>query len=173
MSWASPVSGARTGNALTAAGNAARTRATPATTSHRRHLSRRTTVTRNTMPREPVRLRPAVRAGATFAVPAEGAGGPASVRGRLVHRQPHLEAGVAGLRRDADVAAMAIDHDPVRDVQAQPGALADRLRGEERLEDPLPQLGRDARPGVTDLDEYPVAIAGGTQGAGTLAVHLL
>ena len=42
-----------------------------------------------------------------------------------------------GTRLDPQVAAVALDDDALRDVEAEAGALADRLGGEERLEDPL------------------------------------
>ena len=66
---------------------------------------------------------------------------PPSVRRAFGQREAHDEAGVAGHGLDRQVAAVPRDDDAIRDVQAQPGALADRLGGEERLEDALPDLG--------------------------------
>src|SRR3712207_8739680 len=51
-------------------------------------------------------------------------------------REAYLEARVPRHRLDPEVAAVALGDDAVRDVQPQAGPLADRLRGEERLEDP-------------------------------------
>ena len=74
-------------------------------------------------------------------------------------REPDLEAGVAGLGLHLDVAVVPVHDDPPADVQAEAGALADALGGEERLEDPVPDLGRDAGPGVADLDQHAVPVA--------------
>src|SRR2546423_14549539 len=87
-----------------------------------------------------------------------------SVGRRLGQRKPDLEPGVPRLGEDPDVAAVTVDHDPVRDVQAQPGALADRLGGEEGLEDAWPDLLRDPRPGVADLDQDVAVLPRRTQG---------
>ena len=64
-----------------------------------------------------------------------------------------------GTEIDLEVAVVLVDHDPPGDVQAEPGALADRLGGEERLEDPVPDVLRDAGAGVADLDEQTVVVA--------------
>ena len=45
-----------------------------------------------------------------------------------------------GLENDPQVAVVSFDRDPPGDVQPEPGALADGLGGEERLEDPLAEL---------------------------------
>ena len=48
--------------------------------------------------------------------------------------------------------AVVLD-DSMGDAQAEAGAYSDALGGEERLEDPLEVLRRDARAGVRDLDD--------------------
>ena len=58
---------------------------------------------------------------------------------------------VPGVGLDLDRAAVLLD-DPVADREAQPGPLADRLGGEERVEDPLADRRVDAAAGVGDLD---------------------
>src|SRR5690606_31260508 len=73
---------------------------------------------------------------------------------------------------DGDVAAVPVDHDPVAHVQPEAGAVPDRLRGEERLEDPAAHVGWDARPGVADLDEHALVVdAAGAHGEGAAAAH--
>src|SRR5215471_13646214 len=56
---------------------------------------------------------------------------------------------------------MPADDDAPADVQPKAGALANWLGGEERLEDPLPDVGGYARPGVTDIDHKLVAVQRG------------
>src|SRR6185295_4062508 len=51
--------------------------------------------------------------------------------------QAHDEAGVAWVRLHRDVAAVLLHDDSPREVQAEAGALAERLGGEERREDPV------------------------------------
>ena len=46
-------------------------------------------------------------------------------------------------------------------AEAEPGALADFLGGEERLEDRVDMIGRDAGAGIGDRDRNEVAAAGG------------
>ena len=53
---------------------------------------------------------------------------------RSAERQHHLEAGVPGLGLEPQLAAVP-DDDPLGDVEAEAGALADRLRREEGVED--------------------------------------
>ena len=60
---------------------------------------------------------------------------------RPFQRQADLERRPTGPGVDADVAVVLLDDDAPGDVQAKPGALADGLGGEERLED-----ARRARP---------------------------
>src|SRR4029453_11439943 len=69
-------------------------------------------------------------------------------------RQQHLEAGVARGRGELQVAAVALHHDPPADVEAQAGALADRLGGVERLEDVGGDRLGDASATVADLDQH-------------------
>src|SRR5216683_6811719 len=53
-------------------------------------------------------------------------------------RQPHPEPRVTGRRLERQVPVMLVHHDPPRDVEPEPGALAHRLGGEERLEYTVP-----------------------------------
>src|SRR5580692_10630574 len=60
-------------------------------------------------------------------------------------RQPYRElAVVADLAVHGDVAAMLLRDDVVGDRQAETGAFAGRLGGEERLEQLVPDVGRYA-----------------------------
>ncbi len=77
--------------------------------------------------------------------------------GSLVARQVDLEHGALVRRAvDKDEAAGLLD-DAVDRRQAEPGAGADLLGREERLEDALDVLLRDADPGIGDLDQHVVA----------------
>ena len=67
-----------------------------------------------------------------------------------------------GAWRQLDAPAVRA-HDPLRDRQPEPGALADVLGGEERIEDLGRQLGRHARPGVAHAHAHAVAVAAGTR----------
>ncbi len=78
-----------------------------------------------------------------------------------------------GSERDGQVAVVLVHDDPPGDVQPQPGALADRLGGEERLEDPRDDVGRDARAGVADLDLRRVVASPGPEGERAVAAHRL
>src|SRR5215218_1383181 len=78
--------------------------------------------------------------------------------GALGRGQQDPEPGVAGFGDEPDVTVVLVDHDPVGDVQAKAGALANRLGGEERLEDPVPDVLRDAGAGVANLDADQVAV---------------
>src|SRR5437870_10822715 len=80
--------------------------------------------------------------------------------GGLVDGEEDPEAGVAGRRLDANVAVVTAYDDAVADVESEAGAPADVLGGEERLEDARPQLGRDARAGVANLDDDAVLVPG-------------
>src|SRR5690348_451518 len=63
-------------------------------------------------------------------------------------RQIDMEGGSrARAARYSDLAAVG-RNDPVHDRQAKPGAFAHVLGGEERLEDALQHVGRDAASGV-------------------------
>src|SRR3712207_6817638 len=71
-----------------------------------------------------------------------------------------------------DLAAMPPDHDAPGDVEAEPGAPADLLRREERLEDAGPDLARHPGPRVADLDHHAViAHAPGPHREGAAATH--
>src|SRR6266702_5763335 len=85
--------------------------------------------------------------------------------------QPHLETGVAGLRLHLEIPVMLVHDDPPRDVEAQAGALTDRLGGEERLEDPAGDVGWHARSGVTELDQHLIAVERGPHGERAGPVH--
>src|SRR5262249_28698379 len=52
---------------------------------------------------------------------------------------------------------MLLGHDVVADREAETGPLAGRLGGEERLEQPVTQFGRDADAVVADADLHGVA----------------
>jgi Phospholipase_D-nuclease N-terminal/Short C-terminal domain len=65
---------------------------------------------------------------------------------------------------------VALDDDLPADVEPQAGALADRLGGVEGLQDVGGGLG-DAGAVVADLDQDPVAVAGGARGQPAGAVH--
>src|SRR5262249_58519861 len=79
---------------------------------------------------------------------------------RASERQQDAEPGVTQAGLDADVAVVLVDHDAVRDVQAQPGPLADRLGREERLGRPRPPRRRDPRARVRRPPPDPCARAG-------------
>ena len=78
---------------------------------------------------------------------------------------------LAQFRRDGDIAAgLAREAEDLR--KAEPGALADRLGGEEGLEHAVEMLGRDAAAGVGDADAD--IIAGGQIGVlGFLQGHVV
>src|SRR5215469_7913974 len=77
---------------------------------------------------------------------------------RAAEGKAYEEMRVAGHRLDAQVAVVAADDDTPADIQPEAGALADRLGGEERLEDPLLDVGGHARPRVTDIDQKLVTV---------------
>src|SRR5690606_4024144 len=75
---------------------------------------------------------------------------------RLPYRQHDAERRALPRRAVHVDAAMVLVDDAVGDRQAQPGAAADRLGGEERVEDALLQVGRDAAAAVLELDPHVV-----------------
>jgi len=78
----------------------------------------------------------------------------------LRRRQRHAKRGaLAGRALDRDLAAQLAD-DAVTDRQPQPGPDADRLGGEEGIEDARLDLGGDAVSGIADLDGDPTASRG-------------
>ena len=97
-----------------------------------------------------LRSRPAAALGRVrgFAPAAVSALCSAMWRGRKMRKVGAL----ADLRIAIDEAAGLLD-DAVDHRQAEPGALADFLGGEERLEDLLDHLGRNAACRCLDLDQ--------------------
>ncbi len=80
--------------------------------------------------------------------------------GRGGARQHDPELGeFAGLGLDLDRAAVLLDDDVVAEREAETGAFAGRLGGEERIEDLVAHLGRDAGAVIADADLDPVAEA--------------
>src|SRR3954468_24964234 len=70
-----------------------------------------------------------------------------------------MEHGPGGPAVEGDRAAVALLDDAAAGVQAEAGAAADLLGGEERLEDPV-LVGRgDARPVIADVDLRAVTVA--------------
>ena len=92
------------------------------------------------------------------------AGGSESRADLVLERQEHRELGEhVGLRVDGDQAAVQLDQ-AARDVEAEAGRVGAgggvvlrRLRVEERLEDPLPVLLRDADAVVAHAQARPAA----------------
>jgi len=78
------------------------------------------------------------------------------------HGQRHAGAGpAAGRGIELDAPAM-LRHDPAADREAEARTLPGRLRAEERLEESLAQLGRDAGTIVFDLDDDRVLLCART-----------
>src|SRR5262249_31710017 len=88
----------------------------------------------------------------------------------LRQRQPHLKAGFAGLRLEADFPVVFSD-DAVDRVQPQSGAFALRFRGEKGVEDAPLDFRRNARPVVNDLDQNVVRFGRGMNPQVSPAVH--
>ena len=83
---------------------------------------------------------------------------------RAREREAHREDGAAVRQAvGADLAAVLLD-DLVADREPEPGALADRLGGEERVEDPADDVGRDAGAGVADARTAVASSAPGLDG---------
>ena len=76
----------------------------------------------------------------------------------LGERKRDAKLGSARARLDLDLAVVVADQAP-DDVEAQAGALPDRLGGEERIEDALADLGRDAGSVVDDADDDALPLA--------------
>src|SRR5215470_2235679 len=66
---------------------------------------------------------------------------------------------------------MPADDDAPADVQPEPGALAYRLGGKKRLEDPRLYLSGYAWPRVTDVDEKLVLVERGPDGQRAVPGH--
>src|SRR5215472_14923601 len=73
-------------------------------------------------------------------------------------RQRHAELRVPGAGLDLDL-SLVPDHDAPRDVEAETGALADRLRREERIEDALANLRGQSRSIVCDAHDDGLTLA--------------
>ena len=71
--------------------------------------------------------------------------------------KPDLETGPTRLGMHLDAPAVLLHDDAVRDIEAHPGALAGRLRGEKGVEDVRQHGLRDARPVVFQLDDHPLS----------------
>ena len=70
------------------------------------------------------------------------------------------------------IAVMLLDDDPPGQIQAEPGALAERLGGEERREDPVDDVLGDAGSVVADLDpDHVVALARRAHRQRAVAAH--
>ena len=79
-------------------------------------------------------------------------------RASTQRRQRDLEGGaLARVALDEDRAPVLL-HDPVRDRQPEPGALADALGGEERVVDAPDVLAADPVAGVAHLDHHGVVV---------------
>src|SRR3954467_11889788 len=77
----------------------------------------------------------------------------------LGERQGDTERRPAGFRLERQRPAMAVDNDAPHGRKAQAGSVAGVLRGEERVEDVLAHVDRDARPVVGHLDDRAAALA--------------
>src|SRR3954470_12702466 len=73
--------------------------------------------------------------------------------GLLGDRQRHAELGSPRRTLDLDVRVVVLDQ-PLHDFQAQPGALAHRLGGEERLEQMVEDPRGNAGSGVDHAHDY-------------------
>src|SRR6185437_14867351 len=74
------------------------------------------------------------RPGVVWAAGVVGWGAAGLFAGGAAEREADAQGRLAGARIDGDRAAVPFHYDPLRDVQAQAGALANVLSGEERLE---------------------------------------
>src|SRR5690606_4767304 len=79
----------------------------------------------------------------------------------LTHRQGDAETRPLAHRAVQVDAAMVLVDDAVGNRQAQPGAAAHRLGGEERIEDTLAQFRRDAAAVVLDLHPHLITAGAG------------
>src|SRR5262249_52607124 len=83
--------------------------------------------------------------------------------GRRLQWQHHDELRLAGPRLDAQVALVLFDDDPPGEIEPQAGAFTERFGGEERCEDAVDDLVRDAGAVVANL--YADHVLGFTLGA--------
>src|SRR5262249_39054123 len=97
--------------------------------------------------------------------------------GRPAARQDHGEGRAMTLAGaldgvDLDAAAVLLD-DAVADRQTEAGPLADRLGGEEGVEDLAADLRRDAAAGVAERDAHRLVVGGDADEEVALAAHRL
>src|SRR5205807_10444109 len=76
-------------------------------------------------------------------------------------RKPDVKSRPPGHRVELDRAAESLGDDPACRVETEPGALADVLGGEERVENPIADLVRDPGAVVDDVDSRTVPVACG------------
>src|SRR2546430_12689501 len=76
-------------------------------------------------------------------------------------RRPYREAGAAPRRRGHLDGPAVVLRGAVADAEPEPGAFADRLGGEERIEDPPADLGVDPLAVVDHVDGDAARLAGG------------
>src|SRR5579863_7452920 len=86
------------------------------------------------------------------------------------HRQPHLEACVAGLGRDLNGPPVLL-HDSLNRVEAKPCALPNSFGGEERFKDMRLDLRRNSRTVVADLNNSATVFAIGSHAKFASAPH--
>jgi hypothetical protein len=75
-----------------------------------------------------------------------------------IDRQPDRKHRSPRLGIDQNLAPVPLHHDIIADVQAQAGAFARRFGGEERVEQLVQMLRRDAGPAILDLDGDPAGL---------------
>src|SRR5580658_8264242 len=86
-------------------------------------------------------------------------------------RKPYPEPGIARDRLYGNIAVVLVHHDAPGDVEPEPGSLAHGLGGEERLEDPIPDLRRYPRPGIAELHEHELPVQPRADGQGPRPPH--
>src|SRR6185503_10978662 len=103
--------------------------------------------------------RSAASAGPSGSRPRPSAGPTRPTDGLRLYRELHHEFRAAGGPvLDPQRPARGLDQAPA-DGEPEPRALADLLGRRERLEEPIPDLGRDPRAVVLDLEAHPVLTA--------------
>src|ERR1700758_1298023 len=91
-------------------------------------------------------------------------------RQRLFDRKPHAKAGMAWLRRKADVALM-LPHDAVHRIQPQSAAIAHTLSREKGIEDARLDLLWNPGTVINDLHQNAVAFGTGANADLALSLH--